>query len=169
MTRAQAAIGTAVFFVLAPGIVGGLIPWLITGWQLPADYPLFRIPLFIGAMLVLGGLWVLIDSFVQFARSLGTPAPLAPTQRLVVESWYRHVRNPMYVAVLAIIVGQALIFWNIWLMAYAALAFLAVHLFVVGYEEPTLRRRFPADYATYAANVPRWRPRLRPWRRGQAN
>ena len=163
MTRAQAAIGTAVFFVLAPGIVAGLIPWLITSWQLPVDTPLFGIPLFIGAMLVLGGLWVLIDSFVQFAMSLGTPAPVAAPQRLVVENWYRYVRNPMYVAVLAIILGQALIFWNLWVVAYGALAFLAVHLFVIGYEEPTLRKRFPAEYATYAANVPRWRPRLRPW------
>ena len=166
MTRAQAAIGSAIFFVLAPGIVAGLIPWLITGWRLPAEYPLIGIPLFIGAILVLGGLWVLIDSFVQFARSLGTPAPIAAPQRLVVENWYRHVRNPMYVAVLAIILGQALIFWNLGLVAYGALAFLAVHLFVIGYEEPTLRERFPADYAAYAANVPRWRPRLRPWHRG---
>jgi protein-S-isoprenylcysteine O-methyltransferase Ste14 len=72
----------------------------------------------------------------------------------------------MYVAVLAIILGQTLIFWNLGLIAYGALAFLAVHLFVIGYEEPTLRERFPADYAAYAANVPRWRPRLRPWHRG---
>jgi protein-S-isoprenylcysteine O-methyltransferase Ste14 len=166
MTRAQAAVGTAIFFVLAPSVVGGLIPWLITGWQLPQLWPLLRIPLFLGALLIVGGLWVLTDSFVQFARSLGTPAPIAPTPRLVVEGWYRYVRNPMYVAVLAIILGQALIFWNLWLMAYAALAFIAVHFFVIGYEEPTLRRKFPSEYAAYAANVPRWRPRLRPWRGG---
>jgi protein-S-isoprenylcysteine O-methyltransferase Ste14 len=166
MTRAEAAVGTAIFFILAPGVVGGLIPWLITGWQLPQPWPLLRIPLSLGALLVIGGLWVLVDSFVQFARSLGTPAPIAPTPRLVVEGWYRYMRNPMYVAVLAIILGQALIFWNLWLMAYAALAFIAVHVFVIGYEEPTLRRKFATEYVAYAANVPRWRPRLRPWRGG---
>jgi protein-S-isoprenylcysteine O-methyltransferase Ste14 len=166
MTRGQAAVGTVLFFIFVPGTVAGLVPWLISSWHLPQPYPLLGIPLFLGALLVFGGLWVLIDSFVQFARSLGTPAPIAPTETLVVEGWYRYVRNPMYVAVLAIILGQALIFWNLWLMAYAALAFIAVHVFVVSYEEPTLRRKFATEYAVYAANVPRWRPRLRPWRDG---
>jgi protein-S-isoprenylcysteine O-methyltransferase Ste14 len=69
----------------------------------------------------------------------------------------------MYVAVLAIIGGQALIFWNVWLLPYAALAFLAVHAFVLAYEEPTLRRSFPEDYEDYAAHVPRWLPRLTRW------
>ncbi len=163
MTRAQAALGTALFFVLAPGVVGGLMPWLVTGWRLPPLLPLFGIPLLSGTVLVVCGLGVLVDSFVRFAVSLGTPAPLAPTPRLVVEGWYRHVRNPMYVAVLAIIGGQALIFWNVWLVLYAALAFIAVHTFVLAYEEPTLQRSFPEDYAVYVANVPRWLPRLIPW------
>lgn len=164
MTRAGAAIGTIVFFFLAPGIVAGVIPWWISGWRLPSPLPLSGIPVVAGLLLVLPGLWVLIDSFVRFARNLGTPAPIAPTQHLVVDGWYRFVRNPMYVAVLAIILGQALIFWDWPVLVYGAVAFLTVHLFVTGYEEPTLKQQFPADYPAYFANVPRWRPRLTPWR-----
>lgn len=164
MTRVQSAIGSAVFFVLAPGVVAFLIPWLITGWRIPDPVPLFWLPLVVGGALALAGTIVLIDSFGRFARALGTPAPIAPTQRLVVDGWYRYVRNPMYVAVLSIIAGQALMFWNWPVLIYGALAFLAVHLFVTGYEEPTLREQFPADYAAYSAAVPRWLPRLTPWR-----
>jgi protein-S-isoprenylcysteine O-methyltransferase Ste14 len=164
MTRANAAIGTIVFFFVAPGIVAGVIPWWISAWRFPDPLPLFGLPAVLGGALLLPGLWVLIDSFVRFARNLGTPAPIAPTSKLVVDGWYRHVRNPMYVAVVTIIFGQALLFWNGWVLLYGAAVFLLVHLFVVGYEEPTLRQQFPDDYATFTANVPRWLPRLTPWR-----
>ena len=101
---------------------------------------------------------------MRFAiEGLGTPAPIAPTRHLVVTGFYRHVRNPMYVAVLAVILGQALLFANARLLAYGAAFWLACHLFVVFYEEPTLRRSFGADYDAFRANVPRWIPRLRPW------
>ena len=164
LTRQQAAIGSVVFFVVAPGVVAGVVPWLISGWTLPQPSPLLGLPLYIGAMMILGGLWVLVDCFRSFARNLGTPAPIAPTQRLVVDGWYRYVRNPMYVAVVAIIAGQALVFWHWGLLVYGLGVIAAVHAFVVAYEEPALRRAFPAAYANYAANVPRWRPRLAPWR-----
>jgi protein-S-isoprenylcysteine O-methyltransferase Ste14 len=163
MNRTQAAVGSAAFFLVAPGVVAGLVPWLLTGWMLPQPAPLFSLPLFVGAMLILAGLWVLIDSFVRFARGLGTPAPILPPPRLVVEGWYRYVRNPMYVAVVAIIVGQALVFWSWPVLLYGAAVFVAVHLFVAYHEEPVLRRQFPNAYAIYAANVRRWRPRLTPW------
>jgi protein-S-isoprenylcysteine O-methyltransferase Ste14 len=118
-------------------------------------------------VLLLPALWVLIDSFGRFARSLGTPAPIAPTERLVVDGWYRHVRNPMYVAVVAIILGQGLLFANWPTLVYGAVVFVAFQLFVTGYEEPTLRAQFPGDYSDYFANVPRWVPRLTPWRTGE--
>jgi protein-S-isoprenylcysteine O-methyltransferase Ste14 len=119
----------------------------------------------VGGGLILAGLPVLLDSFARFAvEGLGTPAPVFPTSHLVVTGWYRYVRNPMYVAVLAVIVGQALIFGNVALLEYGALAWLVAHIFVLTYEEPTLRRTFGEEYELYCANVPRWIPRLTPWR-----
>lgn len=166
MNRWQAALGTFVFFFVAPGIVAGAIPWGLTGWRLPEPLPFGGIPLVLGLILVAPASWILLDSFVRFARSLGTPAPIAPTQRLVVGGWYRFVRNPMYVGVVSIIFGQALICWSWPALIYAVIVFVTVHLFVIGYEEPTLRDRFPNDYTAYFANVPRWLPRLTPWRAG---
>jgi protein-S-isoprenylcysteine O-methyltransferase Ste14 len=84
--------------------------------------------------------------------------------KLVVTGLYRYVRNPMYVAVIGIILGQALLFADRRLLLYAALFWLACHAFVVAYEEPTLRRTFGVPYAAFCAHVPRWIPRLSPWR-----
>jgi protein-S-isoprenylcysteine O-methyltransferase Ste14 len=164
MTRSGAAVGTIVFFFVAPGVVAGAIPWGITGWRLPDPLPLSGVLVVLGVLLLIPALWVLIDSFVRFALSLGTPAPIAPTKRLVVDGWYRFVRNPMYVAVVSIILSQALLFASWPALAYGLAVFLLVHLFVVGYEEPALRAQFPADYANYTAHVRRWVPRLTPWR-----
>jgi protein-S-isoprenylcysteine O-methyltransferase Ste14 len=94
---------------------------------------------------------------------LGTPAPVAPTKNLVVTGLYRYVRNPIYVAVVAIIVGQALLFGAWGLVLLGTVLWLAFHLFVVAYEEPTLQETFGAEYEAYRANVPRWVPRLTPW------
>jgi protein-S-isoprenylcysteine O-methyltransferase Ste14 len=164
MRRALATLGTAIFLVLAPGTVAGWIPWWITRWRVPSP-ALARLPLWVsGAVLVAAGVVVLLDSFARFAlEGLGTPAPVFPTQHLVVSGLYRYVRNPMYVAVLAVIVGQALIFGSLRLVEYATLAWLAVHVFVVAYEEPTLRASFGAEYEAFCAAVPRWIPRLTPW------
>jgi protein-S-isoprenylcysteine O-methyltransferase Ste14 len=168
MRKAPAAIGSAVFFALAPGAVAGLVPWLITRWRV-ADPPdalsWAAIPLrIIGTALVLAGLAMLIDAFVRFvAEGFGTPAPIAPTEHLVVGGLYRYMRNPMYVGVLAAIIGQALLFGRFALLWYAAAAFAAVFVFVRLYEEPTLRRTFDTEYTDYQAAVPRWWPRLRPW------
>jgi protein-S-isoprenylcysteine O-methyltransferase Ste14 len=164
MTPTRAAIGTFVFFFVAPGIVAGAIPGAITGWQLPEMLPFGGLQAAIGVMLILPALWVLIDSFARFARSLGTPAPIAPTERLVVDGWYRYVRNPMYVAVVSLILGQALLFGSWAALVWGAVVFVAVHLFVVAYEEPTLLSQFGQEYETYRANVGRWVPRLTPWR-----
>jgi protein-S-isoprenylcysteine O-methyltransferase Ste14 len=165
MRRISAIVGSALFFVLAPCTVAGLVPWWISHWQF--EPPWFHLaPLrIVGVILILAGLPVLLDSFVRFAiQGLGTPAPVFPTRHLVVSGWYRYVRNPMYVAVVSIIVGQALLFSNVQVLEYGAAAWLVAHLFVLAYEEPKMRSTFPEEYQLYRANVPRWIPRLTPWR-----
>jgi protein-S-isoprenylcysteine O-methyltransferase Ste14 len=150
------------FLVVAPGVVAGLIPWWLTGWEAGTTRPPLQV---LGAFLLVAGVIVLVDAFVRFVvEGIGTPAPIAPTQRLVVGGLYRHVRNPMYLAVGVTIVGQALLLGRPILLLYAA-AFAAVVLaFVRGYEEPTLARQFGVEYEDYRRAVPGWRPRLRPWR-----
>jgi protein-S-isoprenylcysteine O-methyltransferase Ste14 len=164
MTRGRAALGSLAFLLFAPGTVAGLVPYWITGWELHPPLLGLEVMLWVGAALVAAGLAVLLDSFARFAlRGLGTPAPVAPPTRLVVTGLYRHVRNPMYVAVLSAVVGQALVLGDVKLLGYALLVWLAFHLFVVGYEEPKLRRTFGEEYELFLRNVPRWIPRLRPW------
>ena len=161
MQRARAAIGSLVFLVLVPGVVAGLLPWALTGWEPRAPGLALQVA---GAVLVAGGAWVLIAAFVRFVvEGLGTPAPLATTEHLVVGGLYRHVRNPMYLAVAATIVGQALILGRPGLLAYAAIFCVAVALFVRTYEEPTLAARYGEQYEAYRRAVPGWWPSLRPW------
>jgi protein-S-isoprenylcysteine O-methyltransferase Ste14 len=167
MRRMLAVLGSALFFVLAPVTVAGVAPWWISRWRF--DTPAMRwLPLrVVGGLLVVAGALVLLDSFARFAlQGLGTPAPVFPTRHLVITGLYRYVRNPMYVAVVAAIAGQGLIFRNLRLLAYGALVWLFFHLFVVVYEEPALRATFGTEYAGYSATVPRWIPRLNPWRGG---
>jgi protein-S-isoprenylcysteine O-methyltransferase Ste14 len=117
-----------------------------------------------GAVLIVAGAGALLHAFARFVvEGGGTPAPLAPTERLVVGGLYRHVRNPMYVAVGATIAGQALLLGRPLLLAYAAAFWLVVAAFVRGYEEPTLSARYGEEYAAYRRAVPAWWPRLRPW------
>ena len=119
----------------------------------------------VGILLIVAGLPGLVDSFARFAlQGLGTPAPIAPTQNLVVTGLYRYVRNPIYVAVVAVILGQAILFGDWRLMAYGGLMWLAFHAFVLAYEEPVLAQQFGTQYEDFRANVPRWIPRLSPWR-----
>ncbi len=109
MSRRLAAIGSAVFFLLGPGIVVGLIPWLLTRWEVRETLPYWAPMRVLGVILLIAGLIFLIQAFVRFVvEGLGTPVPMAPPARLVVGGAYRFVRNPMYVALLAIVIGQAL-------------------------------------------------------------
>jgi protein-S-isoprenylcysteine O-methyltransferase Ste14 len=164
MSRTTAAVGSAAFFLAAPGVAVGLIPWLLTRWQAREPLPYWAPLRVLGGLLLLAGLVALIQAFVRFVvEGLGTPAPVAAPERLVVGGVYRYVRNPMYVAVLAAIVGQALLLGRLVLLLYAAAAWLVVAAFVRLYEEPTLAHRFGADYEAYRRAVPAWRPRLRPW------
>lgn len=165
MNRAGALLGSALFLLAAPGVVAGLIPYWITGWRLgEPPFGLAVLPVIGAVLAALGGV-VLLECFARFAwNGRGTPAPVAPTQRLVVSGSYRHVRNPMYVAVSALNIGQALLFSSPALIGYAALIWIAFHTFVLLYEEPTLSARYGADYDAYSRAVPRWLPRLAPWR-----
>jgi protein-S-isoprenylcysteine O-methyltransferase Ste14 len=161
--RVVAIFGTALFFAIAPGTVAGLVPWWISRWRF-GTLSSWWLPLqVVGGLLVVAGTLVLLDSFARFAiKGLGTPAPVFPTRHLVIGGLYRYVRNPMYVAVVAVIIGQGLILVNTRLLAYAALVWLAFHLFVVAYEEPTLQASFGPEYRSFCNRVPRWIPRLRP-------
>jgi protein-S-isoprenylcysteine O-methyltransferase Ste14 len=163
MRKPSAIAGTAAFLILVPGVVAGLAPWLLTnGYGLPLSSSAAMIAA--GSILIATGLAVLLHSFAHFAfEGAGTPAPIAPTERLVVGGAYRYVRNPMYVAVLSIIIGQALLFADWSLVLYAGVVAAAVFTFVRLYEEPTLARRYGDEYEAYRRAVPGWLPRLTPW------
>jgi protein-S-isoprenylcysteine O-methyltransferase Ste14 len=164
MRRFFAVLGSLFFLLIAPGTVAGLVPWWISSWQLQAPllgFAGFRV---LGALLIVAGLPVLLDSFARFAlQGLGTPAPVFPTRHLVVTGLYRYVRNPMYVAVAGVILGQGLVLGDVRVLGYGAVVWLSFHLFVLIYEEPTLRRSFGNEYEEFCAEVPRWIPRLSPW------
>jgi len=170
MRRLLATLGSAVFLVIAPGIVAGYVPWRICGWHIGP--PLLGIGWlrWLGALFIAVGLPVLLDSFARFAlQGLGTPAPVFPTRHLVVSGLFRYVRNPMYVAVLALILGQGLLFGSLPTLEYGVAVWAAFFLFVLLYEEPTLRNSFGSEYEEFCANVPRWIPRVRPWRGRSSN
>jgi protein-S-isoprenylcysteine O-methyltransferase Ste14 len=157
-------VGSLLFLVLMPGTVVGLVPYWLTRWRVEEPFlgvPILRVA---GVLMVLAGLGSLIDSFARFVFvGLGTPAPIAPPTRLVVSGQYRHVRNPMYVAILAIVIGQGLVLGSGALLGYAALLWLLFHLFVLLHEEPRLASRFGAPYEVYRRSVRRWWPKFRPW------
>ncbi|MGX9176554.1 methyltransferase family protein [Mesorhizobium sp. BHbdii] len=164
MRTRQAIAGSALFFIAAPGMVAGLLPWLLTDrYRLPWSTQPGLVP--VGWVLIVVAAALLLHAFARFAfEGLGTPAPVAPTEQLVVGGIYRHVRNPMYMAVLSIILGQALLFSSWALVTYATIAAIAMVSFVKFYEEPTLARRYGAGYEAYRRAVPGWLPRRTPWR-----
>lgn len=165
MRQASAALGSALFFLVAPGTIAGFVPWRISHWRPGA--PIFGSVILqaAGWLLMICGAAVLLETFARFVREgKGTPAPVAPPRHLVVKGLYRFVRNPMYVAIFAIVLGQALVFLNVRLGEYAAAIGLGFHLWVLVYEEPTLRNTFADEYREYSAQVPRWVPRLTAWR-----
>lgn len=161
MGRLRSILGSTLFAIVVPGTVAGLLPWLITGWHSTHAPAALRL---VGVALIVLGLPVLLDAIYRFAvEGLGTPAPIAPTRHLVVGGPNRFVRNPMYLAVVAIVFGQALLLGQ-WSLAWYGLIIAAGQaLFVRFYEEPTLQRAFGAEYERYRAAVRPWVPRLTPW------
>jgi protein-S-isoprenylcysteine O-methyltransferase Ste14 len=164
--RTIAVLGSAVFFVVAPCTLAGLVPWWITHWEFQPPFFDFAATRAVGIVFIVAGLPGIVDSFVRFAlQGLGTPAPIAPPPKLVVTGLYRYVRNPIYVALVAVILGEAVLFGDQRLLAYGALLWLFFHVWVMGLEEPELVSRFGTQYEAFRAAVPRWIPRLTPWRR----
>ena len=158
-------VGSGVFFVLAPGVVAGLVPWLISGWQLRGPISPFAIARMVaGGLLLVAGVVVLVRAFARFAiEGRGTPAPVAPTEHLVIGGDYRFVRNPMYLAVVASVLGQALVFGSVALLLYAVAIWGITAAFVRWYEEPVLLERYGDEYQRYRHAVRAWLPRLRPF------
>ena len=165
LRKCLAMAGSAVFLVIAPGFVAGVVPRWISGWRMQPPFlgtTLFRV---MGILLIALGLVGLLDSFARFAlKGLGTPAPVFPTRHLVVSGLYRYARNPMYVAVVSTILGQSLLLGCFPLVEYGGVIWLLFHLFVLAYEEPVLRSTFGSEYETFCAAVPRWLPRWTPWK-----
>jgi len=160
-TIAWALFKTAVFTLVVPGTVGVLIPSVLLSesdgsYRLPA--PAWR---WIGFFPLIAGAGFYFKCAWDFAvTGLGTPAPIDMPRRLVVKGLYRFVRNPMYAGVASFVVGQAILFGSVAVGVYIVCVWLICNLFVVFYEEPTLRRKFGAEYEEYCRRVPRWLPRL---------
>jgi protein-S-isoprenylcysteine O-methyltransferase Ste14 len=150
---------TLIFTVFVPGTVIVYVPIrLAGGLATPAPGPLT----WLGAAVILLGAAIYFRCAWEFAvRGLGTPAPVAPTKFLVTTALHRYVRNPMYIGVLLVVLGEAALFRALVLVEYAAFFFAAVFLFVIFYEEPTLRRQFGESYEEYRRTVPRWIPKFR--------
>lgn len=154
--------------VVLPGTVVVLVPTLILtlsggviGW---GGDGLSVLPVLLGLVLIGGGLALWLWTVRLFARvGRGTLAPWDPTRKLVVLGPYRHVRNPMIAAVLAVLLGETLVFGSLPMLIWTAAFFLANHFFFLLHEEPGLERRFGDDYRAYRAGVPRWLPRRAPW------
>ena len=165
MQRSAAGVGTAVFFVVGPGLVAGLVPWLISGWQVRGPVsPLAIIRMALGGVLLVLAIVVLVRAFARFVmEGRGTPAPVAPPERLVVGGDYRFVRNPMYLAVITAVLGQAMIFGSLGLLVYAVALWVITAAFVRWYEEPVPLRRYGDEYERYRLTVRAWLPRLRPF------
>jgi len=159
--RAISLLKTAVFFVLVPGTFAGYIPYRMLArrglWAIPELGARPAAGAFLIALGIVGLLWC----GWHFAVSgRGTPAPFDPPHRLVVQGLYRSVRNPMYVSVAGILIGESLFFSSAAILGYLLACWLFVHLFVVLYEEPTLREKFGDAYEEYCKQVPRWIPRF---------
>lgn len=146
------------YLVLEAGVFALYVPLglLRTGPRLELGiFSYFAMPLW------LAGSIVILRCFWDFTfRGRGTPMPTDPPKELVVTGFYRYVRNPIYAGVFMIFLGHFLWFGYWSLLLYTALSFLGVHLFIITYEEPTLKKKFGAAYENYLKRVPRWIPRI---------
>ncbi len=156
------ALKTLIFTILVPGTVAGIVPWLLlhssgeAAHLTPSLWLIGLLPLLLGV-----GLYFWCAGAFTFIGK-GTPAPIDAPIFLVREGPYQWVRNPMYLAVLSVIIGEAILFHSLLLVGYALVAWVVVHLFVVFFEEPSLRRQFGESYEAYLRRVPRWLPRFSP-------
>jgi protein-S-isoprenylcysteine O-methyltransferase Ste14 len=153
-------IRTLIFTIMVPGLWTVVMPY----WLLPrGTRPDLHGAGAAGLLFIAGGIALYFAcAFWGFAmRGKGTPAPIDPPKKLVVEGPYRIVRNPMYWSVVSVLLGEALIFHSLALVELAVALFSGANLFVLFYEEPVLRRKFGAEYEDYCRRVPRWLPRFK--------
>lgn len=161
--RTVNVLKTLLFLAVVPGTVAGWVPYGLGRWRSGLPVFDFGSTRHVGWLLILPGVAVLLWSAWEFAiRGHGTPAPIDPPKKFVASGLYRYVRNPMYLGVLATVVGQFLFYGNANVLIYAAVLAVGFHAFVRRYEEPTLQGLFGAEYAGYCRAVPRWFPRVRP-------
>ncbi len=159
---AQAIVGTIVFTLIVPGTVLVYAPYALTGFSFAPAWLGLEATRWIGVALFAVALPIFVGFLVRFVREgHGTPAPVAPPQRLVIGGMFRHVRNPGYIAVIGLLLGETLFFGSRPLLLYSLVVALTFHLWVISFEEPQLRRSFGAEYEAYCRQVPRWIPRLR--------
>ena len=164
--RRAAVLGSFGFFLIGPGLAAGAGPALLTGgFEVGDGLPDATALRVLGVVLIVAGLAVVIHAYARFALDgIGTPSPMAPPRELVVTGAYRYVRNPMYVATAAVIVGEGLLLRQPILLVAAVVYCAALAVLGIKFEEPLLRARFGPAYDAYRAAVPGWLPRLRPWR-----
>jgi protein-S-isoprenylcysteine O-methyltransferase Ste14 len=155
-TTLRLFIRASIAFLALPVVVAGIVPLTIVGGNFQNVRTSYAIiPLVIGLILLL---WCVRDFYVA---GKGTLAPWDPPKHLVAVGLYRFVRNPMYLAVLTLVAGWALMFWSVWLLAYLIFLAVAFHLRVLFYEEPRLERNFGSEWKNYSGKVPRWLPNPR--------
>jgi protein-S-isoprenylcysteine O-methyltransferase Ste14 len=153
------ALRTLLFSILVPGVVALYLPYLFLQGAHQLALPAVLALPWIGVALFALGIALYFWCAGEFTfRGKGTPAPVDPPRALVIKGPYRWTRNPMYVAVLSVILGEALFFQSSSLLVYAALLLATFHLFIISYEEPTLERLFGLAYTQYRMAVPRWLP-----------
>jgi len=163
MRRSAAAAVSVAWGVVVGGTSGYLLPYLLGDWHFRQPAPYWVVAQVFGGLLIGAGLVPLVQSFVDFIRADGTPVPVASPPRLVVSGFYRYVRNPIYVGFLGILLGEVLLFSSLGLLEYTAIAWCIGAAAVRFYEEPTLARKFGAEYQAYRRAVRAWVPRLHPW------
>ena len=155
----KAILNTLLFTAIVPGTVAGWLPYRLHGHSPPTANLTLRVIAIL--LITIGTAIYLHTAFWGFAlRGRGTPAPIAPTKKLVVEGLHRYVRNPMYIGVATIVLGQAVLFQSWHVVEYLAVVLVIVQFFVLFYEEPTLTRQFGREYEEYKKRVPRWIPRI---------
>jgi protein-S-isoprenylcysteine O-methyltransferase Ste14 len=164
MASFRRSVMISVLFVVFGGPAFALVyvPFWITRFRIPAGEAVWQI--IVAVALIVAGAVPAFESMKRFVVvGRGTLVPAVPTEHLVVSGMYRHVRNPMYVGLLIAMWGEIVLFRSRGLVELALLFWLASHLFVCFYEEPTLTRRYGDEYRRFRRNVPRWLPRLSPW------
>jgi AhpD family alkylhydroperoxidase len=167
MRKSTAAVVSVAWGVALGGTFACLLPYLLGEWHFHRPVPYWAVAQAAGGLLICAGLVPIAGSFLEFIRADGTPVPVASPPRLVVNGFYRYVRNPIYVGFLAIMTGEVLLFGSPALLEYTAVAWCIGAAAVHFYEEPTLARKFGAEYRDYQRAVRAWVPRLHPWTPGE--